>query len=172
MARLRQLTSIVSAGLILCSALAAPQKDNKAAIALFQARYDGLTKAYLNQDVATASQYFSPDYSAGNANRPMNKQTTLDALKNWDGRFRTTQRKVLSVVINGEKAAAMTENRTEGKITDKKGPHSYVITARCMDTWVHSKQGWQLRHANVIHSAVKKDGKPIASPLPGSVRRH
>jgi len=132
----------------------------------FQSRYDVLTKAYLNRDVPTVSRYIAPDYAAGDNRRPMDKQKTLDALKKWDGRFKTTSRKVLNVIVNGKKATAMTALVTQGKITDGKGDHKYVINARCMDTWVHNSAGWQLKHSQLIHSTLTRDGKSVPSKNP------
>jgi len=135
-------------------------------MALFQARYDGLTKAYLAKNIETAGTFFAPDYSAGNYTHPLDKKSTLEELKHWDGRFKTTKRKLLSVIVNGNKASTMTDNRTEGDITDKAGVHHYVITTRCLDTWVKNQPGWQLKHSRVVNKSLTKDGKPlVAKPV-------
>jgi hypothetical protein len=132
----------------------------KSAKEYFQSRYDGLTKAYLNKDVAGAAKYLADDYAAGTYQRPMNKKLTLEDLQHWDGRFRTSSRIVLGVVVNGAKATATVDTVTSGKITDKAGPHKIMIKARCMDTWEKHESGWQLKHSRVVHSATTVDGKP------------
>ena len=144
------------------SSLGICQLSGKQAVEVFQARYDGLTRAYLNKDISAASGFFAPDYVAGDYNRPLNKAKTLDALKNYKGTFQTTSRKVVSVLVNGTKATVISDSIAEGHLADQKGNHEYVIKARTMDTWVRHEQ-WQLLHARVIRKSITKDGKPVVN---------
>jgi len=133
-------------------------------VAAFQKRYDALTKALLTKDVRTAGKFLADDYAAGTYQRPMDKKATLDDLQHWDGRFRTTSRTVLGVIVNGRRATATVDIYTVGKITDKAGTHKIEIKARSFDTWQKNAPGWQLKHARVIHSATTIDGRPAGAP--------
>jgi len=163
------MTRLVALGFLCfltCPALARLQNNNKAAVAMFQSRYDGLTQAYLAKDVAAAGSYLAPDYSSGDFRRELDKKKTLDELRHAKGRFKTTSRKVISVIVNGSRATVMAESITEGHMADQKGDHLYSIKAQTMDTWVHNAQ-WQLLHSRVTRKALTKDGKPIAPRQPG-----
>jgi hypothetical protein len=147
-------------------ASAIAQQAGRAEIADFQKRYNALTKVWLEKDIAQAERFLSPDYSAGTLQRPLDKKTTLDALANWDGRFRTTSLTVLGVIVNMNKATVTADLYTIGKITDKKGPHTIVIKARSLDTWQKNQIGWQLKHAHVLRSSTTIDGRPAGSVSP------
>ena len=131
---------------------------------LFQARYDGLTRVSLAKDITNVATYLADDYSAGDATHPMNKQMALDGLKHSNDRFKTTSRKVLSVIVNGKRASAIAELTATGYLADKQGKHVYVIRVRSLDTWILNGV-WQMKNSRVIQKSVTKDGKMIKTPL-------
>lgn len=155
-----------SALIIVSSSCFAVQNAGKAVNSDFQARYDALTKAFLRKDLIAAGRFLAPDYSAGSPQRPLDKNTTLDELRRWDGRFRTVSRHVASVIVNRDKASATIELVTEGKITDKAGVHKIVIKAQCLDTWQKNLVGWQLKHSHILRSSTLFDGK-----APGAIKQ-
>jgi len=158
---------VAAAGLLPCIASAHFQRNQAQEVAQFQGLYDQLTKAFLARDVATVSKLISPSYSAGDYAKPIDKAKTLNELKHWDGKFKTTTRKVLHVVINGEKATVLMDSITTGDLKDKAGDHKYVIKGRSMDTWEHTPTGWLLKHARVVQKTVSKDGKSLRPHLGG-----
>ena|SRR5471030_2446998 len=163
---MRRLPFYILSAMLPVIAISATQRTGKSTTAEFQARYNGLNKAFLQKDVLAAGKYIADDYSGGVYQHPMDKKSTLEGLKHWDGRFRTTSRTVLGVVVNGDKATATTDLFTVGKITDKAGTHKIEIKARCVDTWQKYKAGWQLKHSRMVHSGTTYDGHPSGMGKP------
>ena len=158
---MRHLAWRLSLCLLPCAAVAGSQNNNKAAVALFQSRYDGITRAYIHKNPSALAMFLAPDYSAGDYAHPYSKQATLDALKNRSGGFQLKSMTVIAANVNGNKAATIVGTVTEGKITDKAGSHYYVIKVRNLDTWVHNPTGWQLKNSRVTQKSATKDGKAL-----------
>jgi hypothetical protein len=164
---MKRLVALIFGAFLAVCTLAATQKNNTAAKALFQARYDGLTRAYDAKDVKAASRYFAEDYSAGDYNHPLDKSKTLDQLRQSNGRFKAISRIVSSVIVNGNKATVIVDTVTQGHIADQSANHLYVIKSQTLDTWIHNSE-WQLRHSRVTRNSVTKDGKPVLNRHLGS----
>ncbi len=131
---------------------------------LFQDRYDGLTRATLSKDIPKVASYLANDYSAGDSTHPMDKQKALDGLKHSNGRFKTTSRKVIAVIVNGKKASTITELIATGHLEDKTGNHIFVIRVRSMDTWIRNSV-WQIKNSRVLQKSMTKDGKMVKMPV-------
>ncbi|MDR3692050.1 MAG: nuclear transport factor 2 family protein [Fimbriimonas sp.] len=132
------------------------------AIQVFQSRYDQFTKAYSAKDLKTLGSLLAPDFKTGSYARPIDKKMLLESCARSNGVFQTRTRKVLTAVMNGNKASTMVRQVTVGTFHDRKKnlKHEIVLVIVCADTWIKSPTGWQIRHMKNIHTTATQDGKP------------
>ncbi len=81
----------------------------------------------LLKDVDAAGEIFAVDYFGGTALHPFDRRKTLKMLKESNGVFKTTSRRIKSINPHGNTAAVLVETVTIGKMSGPKLAHRYVI---------------------------------------------
>ncbi len=157
-ARLRSV--FIIAPLVVLTSLSSAQKPP---VSIFQERYDTLTRAMLAKDMKTLGNLISVNFKGGSYAKPMDRAMYLQQCAQSPGIFKTKTRKVLSAMINKNKASVLIRSMTYGKMPDPKSGanHDFSIELLSADTWETGSKGWQLKHAKVIHTKVLADGKPF-----------
>ena len=142
----------------------ASQGDAKA---IFQARYNLFTTAYLARDTKTLGTLLSPDFKTGSYTRPIDRKLMLETCAKDKSFLKTKSRQVLSAIINRNKASVLMRQITIGKVPDRKTnkDHVFQLELICADTWINNGGVWQLKHMKTVHAKATQDGKPYKGKI-------
>ena len=154
----RAVVSVALIGAMIGFTSAAPVQDAKT---IFQARYDLFTKAFLTKDTKTLGNLLAPDFYTGPYGKKIDRVMMMASCLKSNGLFETRSRKVLTAVINNNKASVMVRQVSERSTPDKKTGkvHVFRLEIVCSDTWVKNAGNWQIKHMKTVRAKGFQDGK-------------
>ncbi len=132
-----------------------------------QAQYDRQAQAFMSGDLDAISAQMAPDYTAEWNGRSINREQWLATARRiitmvrYHGQVTNT---ILRFTGEGSRATARVSQVASVNIQGSKGQHHIVSRSTSRQTWVHTSDGWKIRHVALLSMRATVDGKPVNLP--------
>ncbi len=154
--------------LLACAALLSTAQAQSTLKADLQNHYNAFSDAIASKDAKFFDTYFQQGVTVVFPNHETkNREDILqginDLLKKWSRLHWTVKIKELHMAADG--ILAQTESHFTGRVkSDDKKTHRVEIDGLNADTWTQANNNWVLKRIEIVHLAVKVDGKPVNLP--------